>query len=304
MPDARYRVQVERDHLKKLASAKPIQALSELLWNAVDADATRVDVEIDADDMAMRAVTIRDNGHGIPHSDVEALFWKLGGSWKRHGSRSKSRGRLLHGKEGKGRLKALALGRSAVWSVRYRENDKLMSYSVSLLRDELVDVRVTEPVEVEPVLGTGVDVMITELDRTYRSLEPRRSVQALSEVFALYLTNYNDVNIYIENERLDPSALIAARKTINLGPIDVDDRKHPVVVDLIEWKAASERWFSSADRRVFHSSERRRAFIRLAINSRHIYGRPMWMSSNKAGRLTLPTWIRLCGTPATPRPNS
>ncbi|QFT82026.1 DNA mismatch repair protein [Roseovarius sp. THAF27] len=243
MPDARYRVQVERDHLNKLASAKPIQALSELVWNAVDADATRVDVEIDADDMAMRAVTVRDNGHGFPHGDVEALFGKLGGSWKRHGSRSKSKGRLLHGKEGKGRLKALALGRSAVWSVRYRQDDKLMSYTISLLRDDLVDVRVTEPIEAESVLGTGVEVTITELDRTYRSLQPGRSVQALSEVFALYLTDYSDVSVFVEDERLDPSALIAERKAIDLAPIVVDDRKHPVVVDLIEWKAASERWF-------------------------------------------------------------
>ena len=142
MADARYRVQVEKDHLTKLASAKPIQALSELIWNSLDADATRVDVEIDANEIAMTAVTVRDNGHGIPHDEVEALFGKLGGSWKRHGSRSKEKGRRLHGKEGKGRLKALALGRSAVWTVRYIKDGKLMSYVISLLRDDLVDVRI------------------------------------------------------------------------------------------------------------------------------------------------------------------
>jgi hypothetical protein len=30
----------------------------------------------------------------------------------------------------------------------------------------------TEPKECDPALGTGVEVRVTELDRTYRSLEP------------------------------------------------------------------------------------------------------------------------------------
>lgn len=243
MADARYRVQVEKDHLTKLASAKPIQALSELIWNSLDADATRVDVEIDANEIAMTAVTVRDNGHGIPHDEVEALFGKLGGSWKRHGSRSKEKGRRLHGKEGKGRLKALALGRSAVWTVRYIKDGKLMSYVISLLRDDLVDVRVTEPTEAEPTLGTGVEVRVTELDRTYRSLDPARSVQALSEVFALYLTDYSEVGIYVEHNRLDPSALIADRLSFELEPIVEGKESYPATIELIEWKSASERWF-------------------------------------------------------------
>ena len=110
MAETRYRVQVERDHLNKLASGKPIQAVSELIWNALDADATRIDLTVETDDIAMRAVIVSDNGHGIPHSEVEGLFGKIGGSWKRHGARSKARGRMLHGKEGKGRLKALGSG--------------------------------------------------------------------------------------------------------------------------------------------------------------------------------------------------
>ena len=112
MTDQHYRIRVESDHIRKLSSAKPIQAVAELVWNAVDADATRVDLDIESDDIAMRSVAVRDNGHGIPFSDIEALFGKLGGSWKAHGSRSKIKGRILHGKEGKGRFKALALGRA------------------------------------------------------------------------------------------------------------------------------------------------------------------------------------------------
>lgn len=243
MSDAHYRVRVEGDHIKKLASAKPIQAVAEVIWNAVDADATRIDLNIESDEIAMRSVTVRDNGHGIPHSDVEGLFGTLGGSWKAHGARSKTKGRILHGKEGKGRFKALALGRVVDWMVRYREGSKLREYKISILRDDLVDVRVTEPKSVDLALGTGVEVRITELDKTYRSLEPEYAVQSLSEIFALYLTDYLDVSILVSGERLDPSKLIASREKFELSPIDDEGKRYPVEVEVIQWSSVSERWF-------------------------------------------------------------
>ena len=36
MAEQLVRVKVEKDHIQKLASAKPIPALAELIWNAVD----------------------------------------------------------------------------------------------------------------------------------------------------------------------------------------------------------------------------------------------------------------------------
>lgn len=241
MADAHFRVQVESDHLKRLSAARPIPAVSELIWNALDADATRVDLEVDADEIAMRSITVRDNGRGFPPARAEELFGHVGGSWKAHGSRSPA-GRILHGKEGKGRLKALGLGRVADWDVRYREGDRLLGYRISLIRDDLKDVRVSEPVEVSADLGAGVDVRISELDRTYRSLDRDRAVQALSEVFALYLTDYTDAAVFVEGERLDPSAVIADRKPIPLSAIEDEGQEFPAEVEIIEWKTAAERW--------------------------------------------------------------
>ncbi len=103
MRDKHYRVGVEGDHIKKLASAMRVQAEAELAWSAVDAAAARIDLEIEPDHVAMRSVTIRDNGHGIAHSDVEAAFEKIGGSWKAHASKSKTKSRIFHGEEREGR---------------------------------------------------------------------------------------------------------------------------------------------------------------------------------------------------------
>jgi hypothetical protein len=111
------------------------------------------------------------------------------------------------------------------------------------LRDDLVDVRVSEPKSVDLALGTGVEVRVTELDRSYRSLEPQYAVQSLSEIFALYLTDYTDVSIFVSGERLDPSSLIAAREKFELSPIADDGKYYPAEVEVIQWSSASERWF-------------------------------------------------------------
>ena len=43
-PAQEYSVEVKSDFIERQAKAPPIQALSELIWNALDADATEVNV--------------------------------------------------------------------------------------------------------------------------------------------------------------------------------------------------------------------------------------------------------------------
>ena len=169
------------------------------------------------------------------------MFGHVGGSWKAHGSRSPG-GRILHGKEGKGRLKALGLGRVTDWDVRYREGDRLLGYRISLIRDDLKDVRVSEPVEVSADLGTGSGRPHLRARSDLSVTGARPAVQALSEVFALYLTDYTDAAVFVESERLDPSALIADRKPILLSAIVDEGQEFPAEVEVIEWKSAAERW--------------------------------------------------------------
>ena len=240
MGDAHYKVEVQGDHLEKLASARPIQALSELVWNALDADATEVLIEVESTDMGMQSVAVRDNGHGIPHEDVAKLFGQLGGSWKAHGNRSKNKSRMLHGKEGKGRFKALALGRVADWKVVQGVDEQRTSYTITLIRDNLIDVRVTEPVASKAV-KVGVDVRVKELHRDFRSLEGDNAVQELSEIFALYLSDYPDVSISLNSQRLDPNKAIANREKFSLDPIVDDEEEYALDLELIEWKTSTER---------------------------------------------------------------
>ncbi len=88
-------IQVQNDHLERLATVKkPILAVAELIWNAVDADADRVDIALhDGVLGGFEAIEVADNGHGMPHSEAEGFFSRLGGSWKKVASGPvKSRG--------------------------------------------------------------------------------------------------------------------------------------------------------------------------------------------------------------------
>jgi DNA mismatch repair ATPase MutL len=48
MPEERIlEVHAQEDFVEKLTAAQPAQALAELIWNGLDAEATRVAVEVD-----------------------------------------------------------------------------------------------------------------------------------------------------------------------------------------------------------------------------------------------------------------
>ena len=123
---AEYTVEIQQDFLEKQTRAQPITALSEIIWNSLDADATSVQVDFEDDDLGgMSRIIVADNGHGIRHLDAPTLFRNLGGSWKKPGALTKQRRRMLHGREGRGRFKAFALGHAAKWISTYAGQDGL-----------------------------------------------------------------------------------------------------------------------------------------------------------------------------------
>src|SRR5712692_7817596 len=96
-----FEVQAQEDFVEKLAAARPAQALAELTWNGLDAEATKVSIEVDRGTLGLKSIRVRDNGHGIAPEEAADLFTHLGGSWKRGARQSKHGKRVLHGEEGK-----------------------------------------------------------------------------------------------------------------------------------------------------------------------------------------------------------
>ena len=88
-----FEIQVQDDHLSRIAQTpKPILVLSELIWNAVDADATRVDVTLISDDLdGLVAIEVPNNRHGTPWT--KRRIWSR--AWVVHGNnRALQHGRL------------------------------------------------------------------------------------------------------------------------------------------------------------------------------------------------------------------
>lgn len=80
---AKVKVTAKPDFLQSVSVAKPVPALSELIWNGFDAGASRVNVTFDESDMhGVAAVRVHDSGDGLDPARVDAFFGDLGQSWK------------------------------------------------------------------------------------------------------------------------------------------------------------------------------------------------------------------------------
>ena len=242
MADHTYPVEVQSDFLEKITKAKPVQALAELIWNCLDADATSVSVNFEYNALgAMSAIIVTDNGLGIPFAEAPEAFRRLGGSWKRPGAVTKGEGRFLHGQDGRGRFKAFSLGRFAEWDVTYLKGADLWTFKIMMNAANIREVRISDEKRAPGGKVHGVTLSITELYKEHRSFTTEAGLQELSEIFALYLADYNAVSIQVDTHKLDPDSVIASRHAVNLTDIVEGDKVHAARLEIIEWRAKTSR---------------------------------------------------------------
>lgn len=241
MATRHFRVEVQSDHLEKITKARPLSALAELIWNALDADATKVNVTFDENDLgSLSRVVIRDNGHGLPMAEAEKIFARLGGSWKRQKSTTVS-GRFLHGEEGRGRFKAFSIGRFADWAVTYERDGSLWTYKIKMSSDDIQDVRVTDEEPAEPGAQTGVRLDIEEPLKSFRGFDSDAGIAELTAILALYLADYSGITVTVGGRRIDPNAAIKSRTVYALEPIVVGAHRHHVDLEIVEWQSVPHR---------------------------------------------------------------
>ena len=220
MANHSYPVEVQSDFLEKITRAKPIQALAEFIWNSLDADASRVDMTVEQNALGgLSKVIMRDNGTSMEHDKAPEMFKSLGGSWKRAGATTKKEGRFLHGQDGRGRFKAFTLGNVAEWDVTYWKGDTLSTFKVTMMATNIKEVVISDEKTADGEKQPGVTLTISELHKDYRSLTSEAGLQELTEIFALYLSDYKHVSINVDGSSLDPSTLIASRKSVNLSDV-------------------------------------------------------------------------------------
>ena len=237
-----FNVEVQQDLVEKLSRAKPVHALSEMIWNALDADATEVSAHVEYDSLgSMSAIVVEDNGVGMSREDATEYFQRLGGSWKKPGGRTKQHNRALHGNEGRGRFKAFALGRTADWVVTYDVGGgDLKTYTITILEQNIREVRISD--EADAAAGaSGVKVRIADLRRDFTSLDSEEAAQDFAEVFALYLKDYRNVQIKLNGATIDPEAAVLETKSFPMSDITYEDEVYPSELEVIEWRGQTKR---------------------------------------------------------------
>jgi hypothetical protein len=238
-------IQVQDDHLERIAQTrKPVLALAELVWNAVDADAKRIDVTLDDNGLGgLKTIRINDDGHGIPYAKAEELFSRLGGSWKQGRTHSYEENRILHGKEGRGRFRAFALGRVVDWDVCAPDQDgTLKCYRISMVKDHLRRVEISDEASADDGMTRGVTVTVSEPERDFRSLRDGSTAEDLSQIFALYLRQYPKVQIFYDGTAIDPRSVEELTTTYVLPDIEIaDGEKHSASLEIVEWRIKAQR---------------------------------------------------------------
>lgn len=236
-------VQAQADHIASLSKAAPAAAIEELVWNALDADAREVRIDLITNPLgAVEAVRVSDDGTGIDVLRADSTFGSLGGSWKRNGTSTESLHRRLHGRHGRGRFKAFALGGRVEWRTTVRIGGELLSYRIwGEIENPGVFALDSVP-DVGP--GTGTEVYVSNVRANCDALlDTEETVQTLASKFALYLKSYPDVRIYFNGLPVTP--LIVQKKTTDYRfemPGGVVAR-----LEVIEWR----RKFTGAGRLVF-----------------------------------------------------
>ena len=239
-----FEIQVHDDHLARIAQVrKPILAVAELIWNAVDADADEVSVSLtDGPLGVLESIRVRDDGHGIPYVEAERLFSGLGGSWKQSRHHSKEKHRILHGKEGRGRFRVFALGRVVDWDVCYVSASGLRAYRISMKKDHLKRVEVDDDSPAAADRARGVLVTVTELDRDFRSLRGPGVADELAQIFALYLRQYPTIKINYDGTLIDPRSVEDRTEEYDLPQITTPEgEEFRASIEIVEWKMPTER---------------------------------------------------------------
>ncbi|WP_225953168.1 ATP-binding protein [Kibdelosporangium phytohabitans] len=118
-------IRAGRDHIQQYGKQPAVDAVAELIWNSLDAEADQVDVQMETASIGVAdstltyvtRIVVSDNGHGITPDLAETAFLSLGDSWKKTlNGRTVNNKRALHGNMGRGRFFVYALGSRVTWS--------------------------------------------------------------------------------------------------------------------------------------------------------------------------------------------
>jgi hypothetical protein len=241
-------LQVELDphHLQRLGATAPLTGIIELVWNALDADAENVTIGFARNELeGISEIHVIDDGHGMTEAEAVAGFKSLGGSWKPTAGVSKSKGRGLHGRDGRGRFRAAGVGRRIRWQTVacYREQGgQRLAIEIEMRLADLIHCKVSDATPTDA--GTGTVVIIDDFPEAPPGLGGDGPIEKLTGTFGLYLQTWN-AHLTFDRQEIDPVGLQDHRADYE---IELHDEARALLT-VIEWKRRVDRALYLCDER-------------------------------------------------------
>jgi len=227
---------VERDHIESLTRASGITAISELIWNSLDADSSEIFIEYSKNKIGgYESLSVVDNGLGIDYIKAQEVFGRLGGSQKKLSNTSPS-GRHYHGKEGKGRYKSLALGDLVIFTSIYKNGESLKEFNITFDRNNLSHSNFSDLKTLpksETKTGFKVEIQNINQENTNQALDIKFRKE-LEQKFASYWINYPDFSIFFNGQKLEFESLIKNTSETDFLVQD-GELSYKFEIKIIEW---------------------------------------------------------------------
>ena len=144
------------------------QALKELVDNAWDADATRVEIQL-PDPMTADPIIITDNGSGMTAPEVESEYLHIGRNRRTlRGERTKKLNRLVKGQKGIGKFAGLMVADQMVLSTvarGIRSSFQLRKSELLISNRDLEDYEIVIQTLTEDAVKTGTRIELRDLNQ-------------------------------------------------------------------------------------------------------------------------------------------
>ncbi|TMP22197.1 DNA mismatch repair protein, partial [Pseudoalteromonas rubra] len=83
--------------------------------------------------------------------------------------------------------------------------------------------------------STGTTVSIYEPHKEFTSINKERLLEHFSSVFAIYLSQYKSIKLYVDGDLVDPESQIKNKTNLPLDDVLYDNIDYPYELQIIEW---------------------------------------------------------------------
>lgn len=216
--------------------ASAVEAVAELIWNGLDADASAIAVSVDLGPLgAPVSLTIADDGVGMSYAKATEVFELHGDSWKADAKFS-AQGRPMHGRLGRGRFLAYTLGTAATWETVSSEPEGMQLTRVTGRRSKPDSFDFDGPLGTDKAAGTVLTLKARDVQAVAR-LTDAGVVEQLTARLAATLFALPEVEVTYRGEKVDPSQQVDVDEVIDLQIDPALLLGHsPPQLRVVEWK--------------------------------------------------------------------